>query len=80
MLLQRCREKCLKFNVNKCTFLKNKVSYLGHLVTGNGIKPNPAKIEITKTHPTPTTKKQLQSFMGLVNYYRQFIPKVADIC
>lgn len=80
LLLQRCREKCLKISIKKCTLLKNEVSYLGHLVTDQGVLSNPAKIEIIKTHSTPTTKKQLQSFMGLMKYYRRVIPGVAAIC
>ena len=77
--LERCLELHLKINVKKCDFLKSKVIYLGHVVSHEGIEPNPAKVEIIKNHPTPKSKKQLQSFMGLINYYRKFIPNIAHL-
>ena len=77
--LARCLELHLKINLKKCTFLKTSVIYLGHVVSDVGILPNPAKIEVVKNHPTPRTKKQVQSFMGLINYYRRFIKNIAHL-
>ena len=55
------------------------VQYLGHLVSGKGIKPLPEKLESIKKMPAPTTPKEIKHFLGLVGYYRKFIPRCADI-
>lgn len=64
----------LKLQPDKCEFLRREVTYLGHVITNNGVKPNPEKIEIIKDFPTPISNKDIQSFLGLVGYYRRFIP------
>ena len=78
-LLARCRETQLTLNIKKCDILRTEVLYLGFIVSGEGLRANPKKVEIVKSHPTPKTKKQLQSFLGLINYYRRFIKDVARI-
>ena len=72
-LLMRCREAQLTLNLRKCEVLKTSLLYLGYAVSSKGLRANPKKVEIVKNHPTPKTKKQLQSFLGLMNYYRWFI-------
>ena len=52
---------------------------MGHLVSGKGIKPLPEKLESVKKMPAPTTPKEIKQFLGLVGYYRKFIPRFADI-
>ena len=78
-LLIRCRETQLTLNLKKCEVLRTSVLYLGYVVSGEGLRANPKKVEIVKSHPTPKTKKQLQSFLGMINYYRRFIKDVAKI-
>ena len=60
-------------------FQETHVQYLGHLVSGKGIKPLPEKLESIKKMPAPTTPKKIKQFLGLVGYYRKFIPRFADI-
>ena len=79
ILFQRLREANLKFKDNKCNYFKTHVQYLGHLVSGNGIKPLPEKLESVKKMPAPTTPKEIKQFLGLVGYYRKFITRFADI-
>ena len=79
ILFQRLREADLKLKDSKCNYFKTHVQYLGHLVSGKGIKPLPEKLESVKKMPAPTTPKQIKQFLGLVGYYRKFIPKFADI-
>ena len=74
-----CRKKHLKLNIKKCEILREQVIYLGHLISAEGIQPNPEKIEIVMTHPVPKSKKQLQSFLGLVNYYSRHCRNLAEI-
>lgn len=70
---QRMREMNLKLQPDKCEFLREELSYLGHLITSEGVKPNPDKIKAIREFPTPTNKKHLKSFLGQTNYYRKFI-------
>ena len=54
-LFQRLREADLKLNREKCNFFKSHIHYLGHLISGEGIKPLPEKLESIKERPPPTT-------------------------
>jgi transposase InsO family protein len=78
-VLQRIREANLKLSPSKCFFLKKEVDYLGHVVTANGIKTDPKKIEKVKNWPHPKTIKQLRSFLGFCGYYRRFIKNYAEL-
>lgn len=69
----------LKVSLNKCDFLKKESEFLGHVVTQDGIKPNPNKIQAIKHFPIPKTIKEIQSFLGLTGYYRKFIQDYAKI-
>ena len=51
-----------------CGFVKQKVEYLGHIVTPEGISSDPGKIRVVDNYPTPTNLKELRSFLGLANY------------
>ena len=57
----------------KCEFLVPELKFLGHIVGIDGIKPDPKKVQVVMDWPTPNTVKELQSFMGLANYFRKFI-------
>ena len=79
ILFQRFREVDLKLKDSKCNYFKTHVQYLGHLVSEDRIKPLPEKLESVKKMPAPTTPKEIKQFLGLVGYYRKFIPRFADI-
>ena len=79
ILFQRLREADLKLKDSKCNYFKTHVQYLGHLVSGKGIKPLPEKLASIKKMPAPTTPKEIKKFLGLVGYHRKFIPRFADI-
>ena len=70
---RRLREANVKLNQGKCSFVKHKVDYLGHVVTPDGVSPNPDNIQVAQQFPTPTNLKELRNFLGLANYYRRFI-------
>ena len=78
-LFDRLREAHLKLKESKCNFLKAHVQYLGHLTSGKGIEPVPEKLESIKNMPSPTTPKEVKQFLGLIGYYRKFIPKFSDV-
>ena len=79
LIFQRLREVGLKLKMEKCSFLKKHIQYLGHIVSGDGIKPVPEKLSSIQQMPRPYTLKEVKQFLGLVGYYRKFIPRYADI-
>ena len=79
LIFQRLREVDLKLKMEKCSFLRKHIQYLGHIVSGDGIKPIPEKVSAIQQMPRPYTPKEVKQFLGLVGYYRKFIPHYADI-
>lgn len=69
----------LKIQLDKCDFLKKETQFLGHILTTEGIKPNPAKVEIIKNLRLPNTTKKIKSFLGMTGFYRKFIKDYAKI-
>ena len=78
-LFMRLREADLKLKEVKCNFLKKHIQYLGHIVSGKGITPMPEKLECIKGMPPPKTAKEVKQFLGLVGYYRKFVPRFSDL-
>ena len=78
-VFQRMREADLRLKMEKCNFLKAHLQYLGHIISGKGIEPVPEKLESIKKMPAPTTPKEVKQFLGLIGYYRKFVPRFADI-
>ena len=63
----------------KCSFFKKHIQYLGHLVSERGFKPLPEKLESIRKISAPRTAKEVKQFLGLIGYYRKFVPRFADI-
>jgi hypothetical protein len=80
LVLQVFRAQSLKAKLSKCTFGQPQVEYLGHILSGNGVQTNPAKIKEVVEWATPSSLKKLRGFLGLTGYYRRFIPRYAIIC
>src|SRR5699024_4044624 len=78
-VFDRLRTNNLKLQPSKCQFLHKEISYLGHIITANGVKPNPEKIRAIVDYPTPTNTKAIKQFLGLLGYYRKFIKDFAAI-
>ena len=78
-VLERLKIHNLKLKASKCEFMKDEVSYLGHVVAKAGIKTDPAKIETIRKWEVPTTQKELRSFLGFAGYYRKFVKGFAEI-
>uniref|UniRef100_A0A2S2NNZ3 RNA-directed DNA polymerase n=1 Tax=Schizaphis graminum TaxID=13262 RepID=A0A2S2NNZ3_SCHGA len=73
-VFERLRTFNLKLQPSKCTFMRKEVNYLGHVITDQGVKPNPQKIKCVIEFPIPTDEKKVKSFLGLSGYYRRFVP------
>lgn len=69
----------MKVQLDKSEFLHKEVAFLGHIVTQEGVKPNPQKVETIKKWPIPKTEKDLRAFLGILGYYRKFIKDFARI-
>ena len=78
-VLHKLQKAGLKVNARKLLFCRHEVEYLGYLITRNGIKPQPKKVEAIHNMATPKSRKQLRSFLGLVNYYRDIVIRRSDI-
>lgn len=79
VVLQRLRKAKLKLSPKKCALFRKEVKYLGHVVSKEGISPDPGKTEAVKSWPKPTSVTETKSFLGLCSYYRRFVPSFADI-
>ena len=77
VVFDRIREANLKLKPKKCEFFKTELLYLGHIVSGTGIRCDPKKIEAVKNWAVPRTIRQTRSFLGTVNYYHRFIENFA---
>ena len=75
----RLKAAGLKLKLEKCCFFKKHIQYLGHLISADGIQPLPEKLESIAKMPAPKNPKEVKQFLGLVIYYRKFIPRFADI-
>ena len=69
----------LKLKMNKCHFGKKQVQYLGHILSAQGISPDPQKVEAVASFPVPQNAKAIRSFLGLTGFYRRFVNKYTVI-
>ena len=75
----RLQQHNLKLKASKCEFMKSKVTYLGHVVSQDGIQTDPDKTEAVRTWPVPKSVKDVRAFLGFTGYYRRFIQNFARI-
>ena len=77
--MDRCREKNFKLNKEKLRFKQSSVRYHGHILSSDGIKPDPEKVEAVTEMPRPRDKAGVRTLLGLVNYMGKFCPHLSDV-
>ena len=78
-VLERCKEIGLTLNPKKFKFKCKMVPFFGNVVSDQGILPDPKKVQSIKNWPSPKSPKELQSFLGAVNYLSKFIPELSSL-
>ena len=78
-IFKRLKHFDLKMKREKSSFFKRHIQYLGHRVSEKGFKPLPKKLEAVCTMPHLKLAKEVKQFLGLISYYRKFIPRFSDL-
>ena len=79
LLLQRLQEANLKLKPSKCRLMQTKVTFLGHVVSAEGVSTDLEKIQLINEWPAPKNLKELRGFLGLTGYYRRFVKDYSKI-
>ena len=78
-IFNRLERFWLKMKREKCDFFKRHIQYLGHLIAEDGFSPLQEKLESIRNMPRPKAPKEVKQFLGLIGYYRKFMPRFSDI-
>ena len=78
-VLSAASEVHLVINLKKCAFAKAKVTYLGHNIGHSMVTPKDSNVQAINDNETPTNKKQVMRFLGMVGYFRRFLTNFADV-
>ena len=77
--LKRCREQNIVLNKDKVVLRTDTITFMGHLITKDGLQSDPEKMKAISTFPVPQKIEELRRFLGMVNYVSKFLPHVTDI-
>ena len=78
-VLEKLKETGLTLKLAKCAFMQDEVTYCGYVINRDGVKPMPANVAAVKEAPAPTNIKELRSFLGMVNYYNNYLGNLSTI-
>ena len=78
-MLSRTREKGVRLNPDKCRICVSEVSYFGHRLTANGLKPDPLKVKAIRDMQPPKNEAELETILGMMNYLARFAPHLAEV-
>ena len=76
---EKCRRYGLSLNPQKSLFALEEGKLLGHIVTKDGVKIDPKRVEVINNIAFPRNKKEVQVFLGHINFLRRFIPNYVEI-
>ena len=79
-VLRQCKEVNLKLNKDKCHFRCTSIPFFGKVVSRKGIQPDLQKNKALTDMPAPKNKRELQAFLGIINYLGKFSPGMVEIC
>ena len=77
-VLNRARQVNLKLNSKKMSLKKTEVKFMGHVISRDGLKPDPDKVKAVKDMPKPTCKQETLSLLGFINYLAKFLPRLSE--
>ena len=77
--LERCQERNIKLNKDKCEIRQQEIKFSGHIVSSEGLKPDPEKIQGITSMARPKTVQEVQSMQGTVNYLAKFLPNLSEV-
>jgi hypothetical protein len=72
-VLELLQQHQLHLKQSKCLFAQKRLEFLGHVISAKGISTDPKKVTVISQWPTPTSVKEVRSFLGMVGYYRKFV-------
>jgi hypothetical protein len=78
-VLRRLHKAGVSMRLDKCSFFQSEVKYLGVLVSGEGTRADPKKLEAIRAYPAPTSAQEIRRALGLFGFYRHFIPGFAEL-
>lgn len=76
-VLKRLEESGLKLNKEKCFFKKSEVKFFGHIISAEGVRPDPEKVRAITEMPAPTSVSELRTVLGMFNYLSRYVPGMA---
>ena len=76
-VLQHLQSAGMRLKSSKCAFLLSSLSYLGHVISAEGLRTAESKVQAVVDAPNPKNPSELRSFLGMVNYYGKFLPNLA---
>ena len=79
LFLSRCREKNVMLNKDKLVLRTDSIKFMGHIVTKDGLKSDPEKMQAISDFPVPQKVEDLRRFLGMINYMSKFLPHVSDV-
>jgi len=79
ILLERCRERGIKLNPDKLEVCMTQVSYFGHVLSSDGLRPDPSKISAIRDMEPPANRSELETLLGMITYLANFSPNLSEI-